>query len=136
MPQEEAVAAMLEKYEVCCALFDGFDWSHWTTGTSATARLALLPNAQEHILRQEDGKERFVKAVTDLSSAFALAVPHEEAMKIRDDIAFFQAVRAVLAKAASQQQRSEHGPGPCHPADRFEGAWRPRGLSTFSKRRD
>ena len=106
VPQEDAVEALLDKYEACCALFDGFDWSHWTTGTPAQ-RLSLLPAAQEHILRQENGKERLFKAVKDLSSAFALAVPHPKAMNIRDDIAFFQAVRAVLAKGAGQQQRSE-----------------------------
>src|ERR1019366_8203616 len=83
IPQEEAVVAMLEKYEVCRGLLYGFDWSPWLSN-SPTARLALLPNAQEHILSLEDGKNRFVKAVTDLSIAFALAVPHEEAIRIRD----------------------------------------------------
>ena len=107
IPQEEAVAAMREKYEVCCGLFHGFDWSAWASN-SPTARLALLPNAQEHILCREDGKNRFIKAVTDLSTAFALAVPHEAAIKIRDDVGFFQAVRAVLTKAVSQQARPEH----------------------------
>jgi type I restriction enzyme R subunit len=107
IPQEEAVEAMREKYEVCCGLFHGFDWSAWASD-SPTERLALLPNAQEHILSREDGKNRFVKAVTDLSTAFALAVPHEEAIKIRDDVGFFQAVRAILTKAVSQQSRPEH----------------------------
>jgi type I restriction enzyme R subunit len=107
IPQEEAVAAMREKYEVCCGLFHGFDWSAWASD-SPTERLALLPNAQEHILSREDGKNRFVKAVTDLSIAFALAVPHVEAIKIRDDVGFFQAVRSVLTKAVSQQSRPEH----------------------------
>jgi type I restriction enzyme R subunit len=106
VPQEEAVEALLDKYEACCALFDGFDWSYWAAGTP-TQKLSLLADAQEHILRQENGKERLLKAVKDLSSAFALAVPHPRAMNIRDDIAFFQAVRAVLAKGVGQQQRSE-----------------------------
>ena len=106
IPQEEAVATMLEKYEICRGLFHGFDWSVWTTGAAAE-RLGLLPNAQEHILKQEDGKNRLLKAVTDLSAAFALAVPHDEAMRIRDDVGFFQAVRAVLAKSAVQQHRPE-----------------------------
>jgi type I restriction enzyme R subunit len=75
--QREAVAAMLEKYEVCLGLFHCFDRSSWTTGTPA---------------------ERLLDAVRDLSKAFVLAVPHEEALRIRDDVAFFQAVRAVLAK--------------------------------------
>ena len=56
----------------------------------------------------DDGKTRFVKAVTDLTTAFALAVPHEEAIKVRDDVGFVQAVRAVLTKAVSQQSRPEY----------------------------
>ncbi|HAY26690.1 MAG TPA: DEAD/DEAH box helicase, partial [Candidatus Accumulibacter sp.] len=106
LDQDEAVAVMLEKYEVCCSLFHGFDWSHWTTGTPQQ-RLGLLPLAQEHILAQENGKERCVGAVRELLQAFALAVPHTEALRIRDDVAFFQAVRAVLAKRAPGDARPE-----------------------------
>jgi type I restriction enzyme R subunit len=104
--QAEAVAVMKEKYEVCCDLFHGFDWSKWKTG-SPEERLSLLPAAQEHILAQENGKERLLKAVTELSKAFALAVPHEEALAIRDDVAFFQAVRAALTKRAPAEERPE-----------------------------
>jgi len=107
LPQEEAVSVMLEKYEICLGLFHGFNWSAWITGTPAQ-KLGLLPNAQEHILKQQDGKNRLVKAVGDLSKAFALAVPHDEAMRIRDDVGFFQAVRSVLAKSVTQQHRPEH----------------------------
>lgn len=104
--QEEALAVMLEKYEVCCDLFHGFDWSRWMTGTPEE-RLSLLPAAQEHILAQEDGKNRLLQAVAELSKAFALAVPHEEALRIRDDVAFFQAVRAALTKRAPGEARPE-----------------------------
>ena len=104
--QEEALAVMLEKYEVCRGLFHRFDWSNWMTGTPAQ-RLGLLPAAQEHILKQKDGKDRCVSAVRDLSHAFALSVPHEEALRIRDDVAFFQAVQAVLAKRAPGDTRPE-----------------------------
>jgi type I restriction enzyme R subunit len=106
LDQEEAVALMLEKYEVCCGLFHGFDRSRWTSGTPAE-RLGLLPAAQEHVLRQENGKDRCVRAVRELSQAFALAVPHAEALRIRDDVAFFQAVQAVLAKRAPGDARPE-----------------------------
>jgi type I restriction enzyme, R subunit len=92
---------MLEKYEICCDLFYGFDWSDWNSGTPLQ-RLALLPPAQEHILMQEDGKARLAQAVTELSRTFALAVPHEEALRIRDDVAFFQSIQATLAKAPAQ----------------------------------
>ncbi len=104
--QDEAVALMLEKYEICCGLFHGLNWSKWITGTPQE-RLGLLPPAQEHILAQEDGKERCVRAVRELSQAFALAVPHVEAMRIRDDVAFFQAVQAVLSKRSPGDARPE-----------------------------
>jgi type I restriction enzyme R subunit len=106
LDQDEAVAVMLEKHEVCAGLFHGFDWSKWTTG-APPERLGLLPAAQEHILAQEHGKERCVGAVRELSQAFALAVPHAEALRIRDDVAFFQAVQAVLAKRAPGDARPE-----------------------------
>ena len=103
---EQAVAVMREKHDVCCGLFHGFDWSLWTSG-SAQQRLGLLPAAQEHILAQEDGKQRYVNAVRELSQAFALAVPHDEALRIRDDVGFFQAVRAALSKRAASEARPE-----------------------------
>jgi len=106
LDQDEAVAVMHEKYEVCCGLFHGFDWSKWTSGTPQE-RLGLLPAGQEHILRQENGKDRCIRAVRELSQAFALAVPHEEALRIRDDVAFFQAVQSVLAKRAPGEARPE-----------------------------
>ena len=106
LKQEQAVAAMREKYEVCCGLFYGFDWSAWTVGAPAE-KVSLLPAAQEHILAQEDGKDRCVKAVRELSQAFALAVPHEDALRIRDDVGFFQAVQSVLAKSAPSSAQSK-----------------------------
>ena len=71
---------MLEKYEICCGLFHGFDWSRWIDRRRRTSGSSLLPAAQEHILAQEDGKDRLLQAVTELSQAFALAVPHDEAL--------------------------------------------------------
>jgi len=105
LDQNEAVAVLLEKYEICRGLFHQFDWSYWVTGT-AVQRLSLLPAAQEHILQQEDGKRRLLQVVKELSQAFALAVPHEEALRIRDDVAFYQAVRAALAKSEPGERRS------------------------------
>jgi len=101
--QEEAVEIMLEKYEVCCVLFHGFDWSLWTKGTPAQ-KLSLLPLAQEHILKEAEGKERLLKSVNELSLAFALAVPHSEAIRIRDDVGFFQAVRSAIAKETFERR--------------------------------
>ena len=104
--KEEAVAVMLEKHEVCCALFHGFDWSKWTTG-APEERLGLLSSAQEHILAQENGKDRCLAAVREVSRSFALAVPHTETFRMRDDVGFFQAVRAALSKRAAGEARPE-----------------------------
>jgi type I restriction enzyme R subunit len=106
LDQEEAVAVMMEKYEVCRGLFHGFDWSKWMTG-APQERLSVLPGAQEHILAQENGKDRYLRSARELSQTFALAVPNEQALRIRDDLAFFQAVQAVLAKRAPGDARPE-----------------------------
>ena len=101
----DAIAVMLEKHEVCCSMFHGFDWSAWTGG-SAADRLTLIPAAQEHILAQEEGKERFTQAVMELTKAFTLSVPADEAINIRDDANFFQTVRAAILKKAPGEKRS------------------------------
>ena len=106
LDQQEAVAAMLEKYEVCLGLFHGFDRAKWKSGT-VQERLALLPAAQEHILAQENGKERCIAVVRELTQAFALSVPHEETTRIREDVAFFQTVRAALSKRTEGEARPE-----------------------------
>ena len=106
LDQDQAVVVMQEKYEICCALFHGFDWSPWISGTSQE-RFELMPGAQEHILAQDNGKDRCTQAVRELSQAFALAVPHETALAIRDDLAFFQEVQALLAKRAPSDALAE-----------------------------
>jgi len=97
----KAVAVMLEKYEIVASMFHGFDYSRFMTGSPAE-RLTVIMEAMEHILSQDDGqkdgKSRFMQAVTELSKAFALSVPHEKALEIRDHVGFFQTVRAALAK--------------------------------------
>ena len=104
--QDEAVALIQEKHELCASLFHGFDWSAWTSG-KPEARLALLPPAQEHILAKEEGKDRLMRAVTELSKAFALAVPQPAALRLRDDVSFFQAVKAALAKRGTGERKPE-----------------------------
>ncbi|MDW8310545.1 MAG: type I restriction endonuclease subunit R, partial [Verrucomicrobiales bacterium] len=110
--QERAVEVMQEKYEVCCDFFHGFDRSAWLVGTPEQ-RITLLPAAQEHLLAQaaerenpEEYKQKFLLAVRELSAAFALAVPHERALAVRDDVGFFQAVRAALLKRTTDRKRS------------------------------
>lgn len=97
IPQEEAVAIMLEKFEIVSAMFHGFDYSLFVIGTPAE-RISIIPAAIEHILVQQDGKERLLQAVTELSRAFALAVPQEKALEIKDEVGFFQVIRSAIAK--------------------------------------
>jgi len=78
-------------------MFHRFDYSRFKTGT-ALQRNAVIPAAQQHLLEQKDGDKRFLKVAAQLWKAFALSVPHEKAMAIRDDVSFFQTVRVGLLK--------------------------------------
>ena len=100
----QAVAVMLEKHEICCNLFYGFDWSAWTKG--AGQQLTVHKAALNHILALDDGKNRLNEAVRALSQAFALASTRAEATGIRDDVRFFQHVNASLAKPSTRQAAS------------------------------
>jgi len=104
--QEDAVNVLLEKYEIVVNLFHGFNYEKFFTGTP-NEKMALIPAAIDHVLKQNDGKERLLKYVTGLSQAFALAVPNEAALKIRDEVGFFQAVKASLAKTTITTGKSE-----------------------------
>jgi type I restriction enzyme R subunit len=98
LDQEEAVAVMLEKYEQVCTILHGFNFGAAAKSTAAK-RLPLIAQAAEHVLQQKDGKQRYLQAVSELSKAFALAVPNDEALAIRDEVGFFQEIRSVLAKS-------------------------------------
>jgi type I restriction enzyme R subunit len=95
--QDEAVATMLEKFEVVSQMFNGFDYKRYFTSDTAM-KLTIILEAQEHILALENGKNRFVKEVGLLSKTFALSVPHLKAMEIKDDVGFFQAIKSRLIK--------------------------------------
>ncbi|MFH2038800.1 MAG: type I restriction enzyme endonuclease domain-containing protein, partial [Chloroflexota bacterium] len=101
--QTEAVRLTLREYEICRDMFHGFDYSKWKTG-DATEKLYLLTWAMDHILGLEDGKARYLQAVLRLSHAFALAVPHEKVLEIRDEVGFFQAVRAQIIKSSPEHE--------------------------------
>ncbi|QDU87948.1 Type-1 restriction enzyme R protein [Pirellulimonas nuda] len=101
----QAIAVMLEKHGIACDMMHGFNWLAWTTGTPGE-RLALIPAGQEHVLEQEDGKQRFIQIVTELSRAFALCAASDEATEIRDDVSFFQAIQAALNKKSTNSNRT------------------------------
>lgn len=97
IPQEIAVAKMLEKYEIVSAFFHGFSYKPFFRAAT-NEKISIMKQAMEHVLKQEKGKDRYLKETTALSWAFALAVPHEDALKIRDDVGFFQAVKSAIVK--------------------------------------
>ena len=117
--EAEAVAVMQEKYEIVCGMFHGFDYRKGLTG-SPQQRLVALAGAIEWILDMlqreaarestEEGKRRthrrFKDAVLALSKAFALAAASDQARDIRDEVGFFQTVRAALAKSVPGTGRS------------------------------
>lgn len=95
--QEQAVEIMLEKLEIVSQMFHGFDYKHYFTADTST-KLSIILSAEEHILSLENGKKRYIDEVTALSKAFSIAIPHEQAMAVKDEVAFYQAVKARLVK--------------------------------------
>jgi len=95
--QEQAVELMLEKLEVVSNLFYGFSYEDYFDADTSK-KLSMILSAEEHILSLEDGKKRYIDEVTALSKSFAIAVPHEQAMDVKEEVAFFQAVKARLVK--------------------------------------
>jgi type I restriction enzyme R subunit len=102
---ERVIGVMLDQYHIVAAMFHHFDYSQFITG-DPSHRLSMIPDAMEHILQQRDGKRRFVDAVGKLSQAFALAVPADETVDIREEVAFFQSVRAAFTKSTQLDGRA------------------------------
>ena len=95
--QEQAVRLMLEKLEVVSQMFHGFPYETYFEADTGN-KLSLILAAEEHILAQDNGKKRYIDEVSALSQAFSIAIPHDQAMDAKDEVAFFQAVKARLVK--------------------------------------
>ena len=95
--QEQAVQLMLEKLEVVSQMYHSFEYETYFEADTSK-KLSMILSAEEHILGLEDGKKRYINEVTALSKAFAIAIPHDQAMDAKDEVSFFQAVKARLAK--------------------------------------
>ncbi len=122
--QEKAVQLVLEKLEIVSHMFlekpvkpystdyenlvkddtvpylgkdKGLLYEEYFTADTKT-KMDIILAAEEHILGLENGKKRFIEHVNALSKAFAIAIPHEQAMDVKEEVSFFQAVKARLAK--------------------------------------
>jgi len=104
--QEKAVMLMLEKYEVVKDMFYGFNYKRFFE-LKSNERVSFIPNAMEYILKEKGKKERFEREVTALLKAFSLAVPHDKAMKIKEEVGFFQAIKSAIAKTTETKKESQ-----------------------------
>lgn len=95
--QEQAVQLMLEKLEVVSQMYHGYEYETYFEADTSK-KLSMILAAEEHVLGLDDGKKRYINEVTALSRAFAIAIPHDQAMDAKDEVSFFQAVKARLAK--------------------------------------
>jgi len=108
LDQNEAIATMIEKHEIVEQMFlfageagGSFDYKKYFSA-SVSEKMTIILEAQEHILSLENGKSRFVQNVDLLSKSFALSVPSLQAMNIKDEVGFFQTVKARLVKFEPQ----------------------------------
>ncbi len=101
LAQDQAVQLMLEKLEVVSQLFHGFPYENYFDAEIGQ-KLSIILAAEEHILGMDIGgnksKKRYMDNVMALSKAFAIAIPHEQAMAVKEEVAFFQAIKARLSK--------------------------------------
>ena len=105
--QEEAVAKMEEFYDIVVDLFDKFDYKKFFN-LEPRQKLTFLLDATDYVLGLDNGKDRFSSNVSNLSKAFAISVPHPKALAIRDDLSFFQAIKARISKLReSVKKRSD-----------------------------
>lgn len=95
--QEQAVQLMIEKLEIVSQMYHGFAYETYFKAETSK-KLYMILAAEEFILGLDEGKKRYINEVTALSKAFAIAIPHEKAMDVKDIVSFFQAVKARLAK--------------------------------------
>ncbi len=103
---KEAIAGMKEKFEIVEQMFNGFEFKAYFKVETAK-KLQVLLGAQNFILSDEKLKKRFLKEVTLLSKLFAMSIPSPDAEKIKDGIAFFQAVKSRINKFTGNTIKSD-----------------------------
>ena len=104
---KEAIAGMKEKFEVIEQMFNGYNFKTYFVSETAQ-KLQILLGAQNFILSSDKLKDRFLKEVTLLSRLFAMSIPSADADRIKDGVAFFQAVKARINKFSSNGVKSDY----------------------------
>jgi type I restriction enzyme R subunit len=106
LDQEQAAMVMQEKYEIVKDMFHGFNYRKFFE-LAPNERVSFVPQAMEHILQEKGKKERFAREVTGLLKTFSLAAPNEKAMKIKEEVGLFQAIKAAITKTTEIRMESE-----------------------------
>jgi len=96
----EAYAVLEEKLEILRGLLHGYDYSDFLTASHKR-----LAGAANHVLGEKDGKKRFADTALAMSKAFTLCCTLDEAKAVREEVAFFQAVKVILTKREISQQK-------------------------------
>ena len=104
---KEAIAGMKEKFEVIEQMFNGYNFKSYFSSETAQ-KLQILLGAQNFILSSNTLKDRFLKEVTLLSRLFAMSIPSADADRIKDGVAFFQAVKSRINKFNSNGVKSDY----------------------------
>ncbi|MGQ0791274.1 MAG: type I restriction endonuclease subunit R [Nitrosopumilaceae archaeon] len=104
--QDKAVMLMQEKYEIVKDTFHGFNYKKFFE-LKPSERISFVPDAMEHILKEKGKKERFEKETTALLKSFSLAVPHDKAMKIKEEVGFFQAIKSAITKTTETGKETQ-----------------------------
>ena len=103
LDQELAVAKMLELHEEIDNQLRHFNWRKFFALTPEQ-KLQFIPVIVDYIFSQENGEQSFTENTKNLLKAFAISVPHERAMAIRDDVALFQAIKSRLVKISDRNE--------------------------------
>jgi type I restriction enzyme, R subunit len=114
--QDEAADVMMGKYEIVSQMFSeqpldktvkkGFDYKSFFSLTPKE-KLYFPIQAANYILGLENGKDRFINSVTALSKSFAISVPHQYTIDIRDEVGLFQAIKARIVKVTQSGGKSD-----------------------------
>lgn len=102
----EVIAGMKTKFEIVAQMFHGFDYRAYFTAETGE-KLKVLLGAQNFILRSEELQNRFLAETMALSKLFVMAVPSESAEKIKDHVAFFQAIKSRISKFSPSGGKSD-----------------------------